>query len=476
MDDDSLNKEKTPRENALLEAGMDGGSIGQENDEMEEQGWQRIGSRRADKRPQGASTGASPEKPDAQRQATHFYSNSGCGSIALLQNANENVTDEHVSACVDVAAAANENVSTDMRIAEPPTAARRARAVGGSIVAAACSHDAANTMNWGGSWRQADRSESEESYRSYFSTSTHGTSHLGQQLERATFEEQPNQVKAFSFDSSRHRLETLCAGHASKRVADPRDGKSLSSSEGLFTFGFLPTMNQYRMHFHGTDYPILMLENTTHCHGGIIALSATLECKDSCHQRNISNTKHLGLYRLGSLPKLGQYRMHFHGTDHPILMLENTTRCHGGIIALSTTLDCKDSCHQRNISNTKHLGLFRFGSLPKLGQYRMHFHGTECPIMTPESTTHSHYGNKAPSTTLNCKDPYHQREIPNIQHLQKLLHNTHGLVIHVLSTHKNRCHHLIQCTRARKSLEVGPYDITHNGGGKLPFSHFTTTQ
>ena len=50
------------------------------------QGWQEVRGRRAEKRAQGGSTGASPAKPDAQRRTVEA---SGGGSIAEQQDSSE---------------------------------------------------------------------------------------------------------------------------------------------------------------------------------------------------------------------------------------------------------------------------------------------------------------------------------------------------------------------------------------------------
>ena len=206
-----------------------GGSIGEQMETGEDgQGWQEVRGRRAEKRAQGGSTGASPAKPEPQRRAVEA---SGGGSIAQQQDNSKQGGDADVAGVEQVKAVAEEARSTQQqppRAAAPASsrAARRAKQVGGSI-------DDASTTTSGG--LRDDGSESEESERSRGNVTTSSTGQIRQQLEKTSVKDGAAQVNVVGSSSS-SRVATLCAGHASKGLADHGAGATHSTSERLNTF------------------------------------------------------------------------------------------------------------------------------------------------------------------------------------------------------------------------------------------------
>jgi hypothetical protein len=134
-----------------------GGIIGGANQSLALPGWQQVRGRRLEKRPQGASTGTSPAKPDAQRRAVQEVERDGGGSIAMVQQNKDGAAVERMQQDAAVAAAESTKQFAEVVAAlETPSAARRARAVGGSIVAAASNHDASTNLGLRG-WPRVER-------------------------------------------------------------------------------------------------------------------------------------------------------------------------------------------------------------------------------------------------------------------------------------------------------------------------------
>ena len=134
-----------------------GGSIEMQVDTMtKESGWQEVRSKRAEKRAQGGSTGASPAKPDAQRRAVEAAVG---GSSALVQKAGRAEAEAATRDESNEQGEAEEEQQTQQR--QPTQAAfdatRRARQVGGSIAAVQIAHDASTSK------AKSEHSDSEES-------------------------------------------------------------------------------------------------------------------------------------------------------------------------------------------------------------------------------------------------------------------------------------------------------------------------
>ena len=166
------------------------------------QGWQEVRGRRAEKRAQGGSTGASPAKPEPQRRAVEA---SGGGSTAQQQDNSEQVGDaddageKQVAVVTEAAQVAQQQRPPRAAAPTGSRAARRAKQVGGSIV------DASTTTSGG---LRDNGSESEESERSRGNVTTSSAGQLGRQLEKATVEDGAAQVNVVDSSSS-SRVATL---------------------------------------------------------------------------------------------------------------------------------------------------------------------------------------------------------------------------------------------------------------------------
>ena len=233
MDVEVATSQKSTRDDApdKKQDAQAGGSIVDKMETGEEgHGWQEVRGRRAEKRAQGGSTGASPAKPEAQRRAVEA---SVGGSIAQQEENSGPEGSSDSKQGPEAAGAAREAQQQRPRAAAPTGswAARRAKQVGGSIVGTQSPNDA-STISGG---RRDDSSESEESERSRGNTTTSSAGQLGRQLEKATVEDGPAQVSSIGSSSS-SSVATLCAGHASKGLADHRVGVTHSTSERLHTF------------------------------------------------------------------------------------------------------------------------------------------------------------------------------------------------------------------------------------------------
>ena len=203
-----------------------GGSIGEAGQNMEvERGWQEARGKRAGKRVQGGSTGASPAKPDAQRRAVVVEASEGGGNIAQQQiSGDEAATTAKYEMGVEAAGKGQQAQTAAPQRA--PAAAARATQVGGSIENAASITDA-STIAPELAWQVRQLHllliiiilPVAASYRSCRGSGS------GSRSSVAT-------LRKGLAASDRCRLAPQCAGHASDGVADP-GGNSLS--EGLIT-------------------------------------------------------------------------------------------------------------------------------------------------------------------------------------------------------------------------------------------------